>query len=125
MSTDQHSPPEGSHHDHNHAPGTGVLARVRHAVSEVFGAHSHDVVDQVDEALEADTDGRRALLLSLGILAATAIIQAVVVVVSGSVALLGDTLHNVADAGPADEAGEHCVGIPPRDDVEPESILAQ
>ncbi len=98
MSTDQHSPPEGSHHDHNHAPGTGVLARVRHAVSEVFGAHSHDVVDQVDEALEADTDGRRALLLSLGILAATAAIQAIVVVLSGSVALLGDTLHNVADA---------------------------
>ncbi len=98
MSTDQHFPPEGSHHDHNHAPGTGVLARVRHAVSEVFGAHSHDVVDQVDEALEADTDGRRALLLSLGILAATAAIQAIVVVLSGSVALLGDTLHNVADA---------------------------
>jgi len=85
-------------HDHGHSHGTTVAARVRHAVSEVFGAHSHDVADQVDEALEADTDGRRALLLSLAILAATAIIQAVVVVVSGSVALLGDTLHNVADA---------------------------
>jgi len=85
-------------HDQGHSHGTTVAARVRHAVSEVFGAHSHDVADQVDEALEADTDGRRALLLSLAILAATAIIQAVVVVVSGSVALLGDTLHNVADA---------------------------
>jgi len=85
-------------HDHDHSHGTTVAARVRHAVSEVFGAHSHDVADQVDEALEADTDGRRALLLSLAILAATAIIQAVVVVLSGSVALLGDTLHNVADA---------------------------
>ncbi len=84
--------------DHDHSHGTTVVARVRHAVSEVFGAHSHDVADQVDEALEADTDGRRALLLSLAILAATAIIQAVVVVLSGSVALLGDTLHNVADA---------------------------
>ena len=71
---------------------------MRHAVSEVFGAHSHDVADQVDEALEADTDGRRALLWSLAILAATAAFQAVVVVLSGSVALLGDTLHNVADA---------------------------
>jgi len=78
--------------------GTSVGARVRHAVSEVFGAHSHDVADQVDEALEADTDGRRALLWSLAILAATAAIQAVVVVLSGSVALLGYTLHNVADA---------------------------
>ena len=48
--------------------------------------------------MEANAAGRRALLLSLGILAATAVIQAVVVVLSGSVALLGDTLHNVADA---------------------------
>jgi divalent metal cation (Fe/Co/Zn/Cd) transporter len=88
------TPDIGRAHDH----GTPVVARVRHALSEVFGAHSHDVADQVDEALEADTDGRRALLLSLAIFAATAIIQAVVVVVSGSVALLGDTLHNVADA---------------------------
>ena len=52
----------------------------------------------MDEALEGDSAGRRALLLSLAILAVTAAIQAVVVVLSGSVALLGDTLHNVADA---------------------------
>jgi cation diffusion facilitator family transporter len=71
---------------------------VTHAVSEVFGAHSHDAADQVDEALEADADGRRALLISLAVLALTAAIQAVVVVFSGSIALLGDTLHNVADA---------------------------
>src|SRR5579859_1125422 len=83
-------------HDHGH--GSSVWARVRHGVSEVFGAHSHDSADQVDETLEADSDGRRALLLSLLILAVTAAIQAGVVVLSGSVALLGDTLHNVADA---------------------------
>lgn len=63
-----------------------------------MGGHSHDSADQVDEALEGDSAGRRALLLSLAILAVTAAIQAVVVVLSGSVALLGDTLHNVADA---------------------------
>jgi cation diffusion facilitator family transporter len=34
----------------------------------------------------------------LGILAATAVVQAVIVAVSGSVALLGDTIHNAADA---------------------------
>jgi len=85
-------------HDQGHSHGTTVAARVRHAVSEVFGAHSHDVADHVDEALGADTDGRRALLWSLAILAGTALIQAVVVVLSGSVALLGNTLHNVADA---------------------------
>ena len=40
----------------------------------------------------------RALWISLAGLGATAILQAVVVVFTGSVALLGDTLHNVADA---------------------------
>ncbi|TCO49821.1 cation diffusion facilitator family transporter [Actinocrispum wychmicini] len=40
----------------------------------------------------------RALWISLAVLAATALLQAVVVVLSGSVALLSDTLHNVADA---------------------------
>jgi cation diffusion facilitator family transporter len=40
----------------------------------------------------------RALWISLAVLGATSILQGVVVVFSGSVALLGDTLHNVADA---------------------------
>jgi len=40
----------------------------------------------------------RALWISLLILGATAALQAVIAVWSGSVALLGDTLHNVADA---------------------------
>jgi len=62
------------------------------------GGHSHDAADQVDEALEADARGRRALWLSLAALAVTAALQAVVVAFTGSVALLGDTLHNVADA---------------------------
>lgn len=86
------------HGGHGHEHGTSLLARARHAVSELVGGHSHDAADQVDDALEANAAGRRALLLSLLILAVTAALQAVVVVVSGSVALLGDTLHNVADA---------------------------
>jgi cation diffusion facilitator family transporter len=52
----------------------------------------------MDSALEADAQGRRALFVSLGILAVTAVIELVVVGLSGSVALLGDGLHNVADA---------------------------
>jgi cation diffusion facilitator family transporter len=43
-------------------------------------------------------DGMRALWISLAVLAATAAAQGVVVALSGSVALLSDTLHNVADA---------------------------
>ncbi len=64
----------------------------------MVGGHSHDAADQVDSALEADVRGRRALWISLAALAVTAALQALVVVLTGSVALLGDTLHNVADA---------------------------
>ncbi|MCW2692848.1 MAG: cation efflux system protein [Mycobacterium sp.] len=102
-------PPEGHHgghahdhdhdhaHDHDHQHGHGLLARLRHLVVP----HSHDLADQIDDALEADSRGTRALGVSLVGLGLTAAIQAVVVVVSGSVALLGDTLHNVADAATA------------------------
>jgi cation diffusion facilitator family transporter len=85
---------DGRRHEH----GSSVWGRVGHAVSEAVGGHSHDAADQVDDVLEADAAGRRALLISLAVLAGTAAIQAVVVVLSGSVALLGDTLHNMADA---------------------------
>lgn len=60
--------------------------------------HGHGHVAGTDPALESSTDGIRALRLSLAVLAATAVAQGVVVVLSGSVGLLGDTLHNFADA---------------------------
>ena len=94
----RHDSGGGDHAHGGHEHPSTSWARARHAVSELLGGHSHDTADQVDEALEADADGRRALLISLAGLAATAAVQAVVVVLSGSVALLGDTLHNVADA---------------------------
>jgi cation diffusion facilitator family transporter len=89
-------------HDHDdeyeHDHGSSLAARVWHELSDFLGGHSHDTADQIDDALEADAAGRRALLISLAGLAVTAALQAAVVVISGSVALLGDTLHNVADA---------------------------
>ena len=60
--------------------------------------HSHDAADKVDAAMEASAQGIRALWISLAVLGGTAVLQAAVVAVSGSVALLGDTLHNGADA---------------------------
>jgi len=48
--------------------------------------------------MEASAEGMRALWVSLCVLGVTALIQAAVAVASGSVALLGDTLHNAADA---------------------------
>lgn len=60
--------------------------------------HSHEAADKVDAAMEASAEGIRALWISLAVLGATAVIQAIVVAFSGSVALLGDTLHNGVDA---------------------------
>ena len=48
--------------------------------------------------MEASAEGIRALWISLAVLGGTALLQAGVVAISGSVALLGDTLHNAADA---------------------------
>jgi cation diffusion facilitator family transporter len=64
----------------------------------VVRPHSHEAADKIDTAMEASAAGMRALWISLVILVATAAVQAVVVGISGSVALLGDTLHNAADA---------------------------
>ncbi len=60
--------------------------------------HSHDPGDALDEAMTSDARGIRALKVSLVALLLTAVLQSFVVVVSGSVALLADTIHNFSDA---------------------------
>lgn len=67
-------------------------------LARTFRPHSHDAATSVDEALEGSRQGIRALKISLVLLAVTAILQFAVVLVSGSVALLADTVHNLADA---------------------------
>ncbi|MFD5812938.1 cation diffusion facilitator family transporter [Streptomyces sp. NPDC127038] len=67
---------------------------MRHLLSP----HSHEAADKVDSALEASARGMRVLWISLAVLGSTALAQAAVVSLSGSVALLGDTVHNAADA---------------------------
>ena len=68
-------------HDHDHDHG-----------------HTHDHAGRVDDALTASKAGIRAVIISLVILALTATIQIAIVAVSGSVALLADTIHNFSDA---------------------------
>ncbi|WP_328808001.1 cation diffusion facilitator family transporter, partial [Nonomuraea antri] len=72
----------------------GLAGRVGHA----FMPHSHDSAAKTGAALESSSRGLRVLAISFVVLTATALAQAVVVAFSGSVALLGDTLHNLADA---------------------------
>ena len=55
-------------------------------------------MEKVDAVMETSREGVRTLWISLGTLGLTAIVQAVIVALSGSVALLGDTIHNAADA---------------------------
>jgi cation diffusion facilitator family transporter len=91
-----HQHGDGQHHhdqhhrDHDHGDLSGFIRGL-------IAPHSHDAKDSLDQALEASRDGIRAVAISLIILLLTAGIQALVVVASGSVALLGDTLHNAAD----------------------------
>ena len=99
VQADDHRDHQDHHHDHHdhhgeHRPGGGLWRRFTH----VLRPHSHDSTDKTDSALESSQAGMRALWISLLILGVTAALQAVVAVWSGSVALLGDTLHNVADA---------------------------
>ena len=90
QSHDDHD--EGHDHDHDH--GHGLWGFVR----GLMAPHSHDAADSVDSALESSREGIRAVKISLVVLGLTALAQAVVVVLTGSVALLADTIHNFSDA---------------------------
>jgi Co/Zn/Cd efflux system component len=99
--SDPHGGGRTGRHDHDHEHGhdhehseSGPVSRLRHELRP----HSHEPADQVDAAMEASAEGMRVLWISLGLLGVTAVIQAAVTLLSGSVALLGDTLHNAADA---------------------------
>src|SRR5215510_8686744 len=64
------------------------------------GPHNH-THGTIDPALLSTERGIWAVKWSLIGLAITAVFQAVIVFFSGSVALLADTIHNIADAGTA------------------------
>ncbi|MCT7361549.1 cation diffusion facilitator family transporter [Mycolicibacterium llatzerense] len=82
------------HHDHDHPHDHGV----RGVVKGIFAPHSHDAADSLDSALESSAAGIRAVKISLLVLGLTTVVQIAIVVVSGSVALAADTIHNFSDA---------------------------
>ncbi|MGO8967832.1 cation diffusion facilitator family transporter [Mycobacterium sp.] len=81
-------------HDHEHDHSRGL----RGAIKEIFAPHSHDASDSIDGALESSAAGIRAVKISLLALGVTSIAQLAIVVISGSIALLADTIHNFSDA---------------------------
>jgi cation diffusion facilitator family transporter len=89
----------GSGHDHGHGHShDGRGGRIGASIREVFAPHSHGASDSIDGALESSAAGIRAVKISLIALGATSIAQLVIVLPSGSVALLADTIHNFSDA---------------------------
>ncbi len=99
MSTPHDHPHSHPHEDHDHgheghSHPSGVMGFFR----DLFVPHSHDAADSIDDAMEASKEGVRALKISLFVLLGTTILQFAVVLISGSVALLADTIHNFSDA---------------------------
>ncbi|MCI2267002.1 cation diffusion facilitator family transporter [Sediminivirga luteola] len=76
------------HHDHGHQ---GFWGRIRHALVP----HSHDHSEAIRTADEASAYGIRAAWFSLAGMGATALLQIFIVALSGSIALLADTVHNL------------------------------
>jgi cation diffusion facilitator family transporter len=76
-------------HDHEHPRGHSH-------------GHSHGLVDR---SIMRSRAGIRAVLWSLGVLGLTALAQAAVFALTGSVALLADLIHNVGDAATAIPVG--------------------
>lgn len=99
MAEHRHTHNGHTHDHHAHGPGghshpTGVKG----FLYGLFIPHSHDAANSIDDALEANKEGIRALKVSMAILLITTSLQVAVVAISGSVALLADTIHNFADA---------------------------
>jgi cation diffusion facilitator family transporter len=82
-----------SAHGHAHDRSHGALSH-----GHVHGGghgHSHGLVDA---SIKRSREGLRAVLASLAILGVTAALQLLVFVLTGSIALLADLIHNFGDA---------------------------
>jgi cation diffusion facilitator family transporter len=81
---------QGHEHRHSHSH--------KHSHGQEHGGdhgHSHGLVDA---SIKRSREGVEAVLLSLLVLGVTAAVQILVFVLSGSIALLADLIHNVGDA---------------------------
>lgn len=96
------APPPDDHphphdHDHSHTPRAkglwGGIAALFHLRQN---DHHHGALAS-DQALIEDQQGIRTVWLALAALTLTAILQLIIVLRSGSIALFADTLHNIGD----------------------------
>src|SRR4029450_8530066 len=94
----RHGPWTHNHHHHGPHRHTRLPFKSRERADHHDHGergHSHGLVDP---SIVRSRAGVRAVALSLGSLAATAALQALVFALSSSVALLADLIHNVGDA---------------------------
>lgn len=94
--TNGHAHPAGAHDDHDHGAGSHDHAD-DHGHDHGPGGHGH-THGAVDPSLFATQQGVRAVQISFVAMLVTSLIQLGVVLVTGSVALLADTIHNFGDA---------------------------
>lgn len=81
-------------HGHSHGGGPlGWLAAVLH-----LHGHEHAQPELGTDPAVATKEGIRTVWIALAALGVTTILQVVIVIISGSVALLADTVHNLGDA---------------------------
>ncbi len=93
---DQHHHDEHDHgdhnHDHEHEPG------LRGWLQGLLRPHGHGHYATALDPAMANARGIWAVKVSLIALLVTAVFQLIIVAISGSVALLADTIHNFSDA---------------------------
>ena len=90
----EHSHPHRGPHVHAR-PGDAPGRHNESGHNESGHGHSHGLIDP---SIKRSREGVRAVSLSLLVLGGTAVVQTLVFVLSGSVALLADTIHNYGDA---------------------------
>ncbi|WIM68530.1 cation diffusion facilitator family transporter [Corynebacterium breve] len=77
-------------HEHHSHDDLGVWGQIKHALTP----HSHDAAEQILTAEESTQEGIKTAWISLLGMGATAAAQLIIVWISGSLALLADTIHN-------------------------------
>lgn len=89
-----HDHPHDHEHPHDHAHPSGVLGWI----AQIFHLHGHEHASlNADSAFTSNQAGIRTVWLALAALGITSLLQVGIVALSGSVALLADTVHNIGD----------------------------
>lgn len=88
---EEHEHDDGQVHDHDDDHEHG------HDDAHLHGGHGHSH-GLVDRSIVRSREGVKAVSISLGVLAIAAALQLAVFLLSGSVALLADLIHNFGDA---------------------------